>query len=384
MKEMKTPFKIMTFIAISLVAALTGCSGPPEAGGGRGNIKIGFIAPLTGDLAYIGENMKAAAEIARDEINQSGGVAPLQGVGGRNVELIVEDGKCEPKEAANAGNKLINIDKVPAIIGGLCSSETLAVAPLAERSRVILFSAASTSPNISAAGDYIFRDVPSDAFQGVFAAQYVKTKLGKNRVALLKCLSDWCLGVNDSFKAEFKRLGGQITAEEAFAQDSRDLRSQIAKVRASSPELVYFVSYTEGAIVGIRQMRELGITAPLFGADAWSDPKIWESAGESGDGARYVEPANNEVPRAFIDAMGKKTGGREINVYAPRAYDAVKLLASIMNRAGTDTGAIKKALYATQNYQGIADNYTFDKNGDVTSARYVVKEVRKGKGVLAR
>lgn len=375
---MKTPLKIVAFIAVCLAAAPTGCSRPQEAGGGRNNIKIGFIAPLTGDLAYIGENMKAAAEIARDEINQAGGV------GGRNVELIFEDGKCEPKEAANAGNKLVNMDRVPAIIGGLCSSETLAVAPLAERSRVILFSAASTSPDISAAGDYIFRDVPSDSFQGVFAAQYVKTTLGKNRVALLKCLSDWCLGVNDSFKAEFTRLGGQITSEEAFPQDSRDLRSQIAKIKGSRPELIYFVSYTEGAIVGIRQMKELGINAPLFGADAWSDPKIWEGVGASGDGARYVEPANNEIPKAFIDAMGKKTGGREINVYAPRAYDAVKLLASIMNRAGTDADAIKKGLYATANYQGIADNYTFDRNGDITNARYVVKEVRKGKGVPER
>ncbi len=372
---MKTSFKIITFIAICLAAAPAGCSRPQEDGGRRNNIKIGFIAPLTGDLAYIGENMKAAAEIARDEINQAGGV------GGRNVELIVEDGKCEPKEAANAGNKLINMDKVPAIIGGLCSSETLAVAPLAERSRVILFSAASTSPDISSAGDFIFRDVPSDSFQGVFAAEYVKTKLGKNRVALLKCLSDWCLGVNDSFKAEFKRLGGQITSEEAFPQDSRDLRSQIAKIKNSKPDLVYFVSYTEGAIVGIRQMKELGMDAPIFGADAWSDPKIWESVGESGDGARYVEPANNEIPKAFIDAMSKKTGGKEINVYAPRAYDAMKLLASVMNKAGTDTDAIRKGLYATANYQGIADNYTFDKNGDITNARYAVKEVRKGKGV---
>lgn len=375
---MNTPFRITAFIAVCLVAALAGCSRQEEAGGRPNNIKIGFIAPLTGDLAYIGENMKAAAEIARDEINQAGGV------GGRNVELIVEDGKCEPKEAANAGNKLVNMDRVPAIIGGLCSSETLAVAPLAERSRVILFSAASTSPDISSAGDYIFRDVPSDSFQGVFAAEYVKTKLGKNRVALLKCLSDWCLGVNDSFKAEFKRLGGEITSEEAFPQDSRDLRSQIAKIKESRPDLVYFVSYTEGAIVGIRQMRELGVNSPIFGADAWSDPKIWESVGESGEGVRYVEPANNEVPKAFIDAMGKKTGGKEMNVYAPRTYDAMKLLASIMNRAGTDTEAIKKGLYATANYQGIADNYTFDKNGDITNARYVVKEVRKGKGVLAR
>ena len=375
---MKRPFRIMIFLVMSLAAVVAGCSKTQEAGGKEERIKVGFIAPLTGDLAYIGENMLSAVEIARDEINRG------NWAGGKKIELIVEDGKCDPKEAANAGNKLINIDRVPAIIGGLCSSETLAVVPLAERSKVILFSAASTNPKISESGDYIFRNVPSDAFQGVFAAQYVKTRLGKGSVALLKCLSDWCMGVNDSFKAEFLKLGGKITSEEAFPQDSRDLRSQLAKLKASGPELVYFVSYTEGSIVGIRQMRELGIKAPLFGADAWSDPKIWESVGENGEGAMYVEPANNDIPRAFIDAMNKKTGGKEINVYAPRAYDALKLLASVMQKAGTDTAAIKQGIYNTANYQGIADSYTFDKNGDITNARYVVKEVRNGKGVPAK
>ncbi|TAN62678.1 hypothetical protein EPN18_04285, partial [bacterium] len=228
-------------------------------------------------------------------------------------------------------------------------------------------------------GEFIFRNVPSDAFQGVFAANYVKTKLNKNKVALLKCLSDWCMGVNDSFKAEFQRLGGVITGEEAFAQDSRDIRGQLVKLKSGAPELIYFVSYTEGSIIGLKQMKELGVNAPVFGADAWSDPKIWESVKENGDGAIYVEPANKSLPASFVDAMKTKTGGKEINVYAPRAYDALKILASVMATAGTDTEKIKQGIYATANYQGIADSYTFDKNGDITNASYVVRKVKSGK-----
>ncbi len=364
------------FVTVALAAALA-LSGCAKKGGGN-TIRIGFIGPLTGDLAYAGVNMKEAVEVARDEINSHGGI------NGKKVEVIFEDGKCGPKEAANAGNKLINIDGVTAIIGGVCSSETLAVAPLAEKSKVILISAASTNPKITDAGDYIFRDVPSDTFQGIYAARYVKVTLNKTRVALLKCLSDWCMGVNDAFKAEYQKAGGVITAEESFPQDSRDLRSQIVKLKASDPQLIYFVSYTEASIVGIKQMKELGVKATLFGADAWSDPKIWDSVGPSGEGAMWVEPANKAYPPEFVEAMKKKAGDKVINVYAPRAYDAMKMLAMVMDKAGTDTGRIKKGLYGIKNYRGIADNYTFDANGDITGASYVVRTYQGGKMTNAR
>jgi branched-chain amino acid transport system substrate-binding protein len=362
--------------AITVLSLLAGGCTRGKDEGGPGVVKIGFIGPLTGDLAYIGENMLAAVELARDEINREGGV------GGKKIELVVEDGKCDPKEAANAGNKLINIDRVTAIIGGLCSSETLALAPLAEKAAVVLLSAGSTNPGITDAGDYVFRNVPSDAFQGVHAARYVKTRLGKGRVAIIKCLSDWCLGVTEAFRAEFLKIGGVVAAEESFPQDSRDLRSQLVKLKAALPELVYFVSYTEGSIVGLKQMRELGLAAPVFGADAWSDPKIWEGAGKDGEGAMYLEPANKGYPPSFVDAMNAKTGGKEINVYAPRAYDAMRMLAMTMGRAGTRAEAIKNGLYGISGYQGIADTYTFDRNGDIMNAAYAVKAVRAGRSVF--
>ena len=366
---MKKPLKLVIGVFIIFLAA-AGCAKREE---GAETIKIGFIGPLTGDLAYVADNMKNSIELARDEINGSGGI------NGKKIEIIFEDGRCDPREAANAGNKLINMDKVTAIIGGVCSSETLTVAPLAEKSKIILISASSTNPKITEAGDYIFRDVPSDVFQGISAARYIKSTLDKKSVALLKCLSDWCLGVNDAFKAEFVKGGGAILAEESFPQDSRDLRSQLVKLKAANPQLIYFVSYTEATIVGLRQMRELGIEAPVFGADAWSDPKIWESVKGYGEGAMYLEPENKDYPPAFVEAMEKKTGGKVINVYAPRAYDALKMLAMVMDKAGTDTDLIKKGLYGISNYRGIADNYTFDRNGDITNASYVVKVFSGGR-----
>lgn len=338
-------------------------------------VRIGFIGPLTGDVASIGENLKVALEIARDEINKAGGIK------GRPLEIIFEDGQCNPRMAVNAANKLINIDKVPIIIGGLCSSETLAVAPLAEKAKVILFSAASTNHKISNAGDYVFRNVPSDTFQGVFAAEYVKNNMKLSKVAILKCLSDYCVGVSDVFKTKFQELGGAIVAEESFLQDAKDLRSQLTKIKAANPELVYFVGYTEGSIIGLKQGKELGINATFFGTDSWSDPKIWREVGKIGDGALYVEPANKNLPETFITEMNRRTDGEGVNIYAPRAYDALKLLASLMIEKGVDATAIKDALYTVRNYQGIADNYTFDNKGDLSEAIYVVKRIQNGKAV---
>lgn len=344
----------------------------------EGPIKIGFIGPLTGDVAGIGENVRIAVDLAKDEINEA------RGIHGRRIEVIYEDGRCSAKEAANAGNKLININKVVAIVGGLCSSETLAVAPMAEEAGVPLISAASTNPDITNAGDYIFRFVPSDSFQGKFAAEHIVNTLGHKKVGALFCLSDWCVGIKEVFKAHLTELGGELVAEEGYAQDTSDLRSQITKVKAASPDIVYFVGYTEASIIGLKQIKELGLETPIFGADAWDDPKIPAEAGAAADGATYSITANRELPQSFIDEMNTRAaGGSELNTYSPRGYDVMKVLADIMIRVGTDQEKIKAELYNIQNYQGIADTYTLDENGDVSTANFTIKKFKGGKIIEA-
>lgn len=336
-------------------------------------IKLGFIGPLSGDAAALGENMKVAVEIARDEVNAAGGV------NGRKIEVIFEDGKCDGKDAVNAGNKLLNVDGVTAIIGGVCSAETLAVAPLAEKAETPLISAASTNPKITDAGKYVFRFVPSDSFQGSYTAEHFVNGLKKKRIAIMYCKSDYCTGIKDAFKTHLKELGGTVSAEEGFEKDARDLRAQITKVKTSNPDIVYFVSYTEGTIVGLKQMKELGVTTKVFGADAWDDPKIGQELKKIADSAQYSLPANQNLPAQFVDEMKKRTQGKELVVYAPRAYDAIKSLAMIMEKAGDDKEKITAALANLKDSKGIADTYTMDANGDIGGAKYIIKEFKDGK-----
>ena|SRR3989344_4856 len=332
-------------------------------------IKIGFIGPLTGDAANIGQNAKAAVEIAVSEVNAAGGI------NGRPLEVIYEDGKCNGKDAANAANKLINIDKTPIILGGACSSETSSFTGLAEQTKTAVLSYCSSAPTITAAGDYIFRDYPSDTFQGAFAANYIKNVLQKTKVGVLYVKSDWGSGIKDVFATEFKKLGGTVVAEEGYEQTARDLRTNLSKIKVANPDALYFLGYTEATIPGVKQAQELKISVPIFGGDAWDDSKIWTEVGAAGEGAMY-SVVSAKPSSVFKDNMRSKINSDEIAVCTPTAYDGLKLLAQVLLKTGPDGTAIKNELYRTVYRGGVsADEIKFDQNGDLIGANYIVKKI---------
>ena len=369
----KTNWTIVGIIIILIIGGVWyGVGRKPKE---EGVIKIGFIGPLVGDVATVGQNTREAVELAVEQINEKGGI------NGKKLEVIFEDGRCNAKEATNAANKLVNIDKVPVIIGGLCSSETIAAAPITENGKTVLFSYCSSNPDITNIGDYVFRDYPSDSFQGIKAAEFIYNDLGIKNVAVLYCLSDWCVGVAEVFKKTFPELGGAVLIEESYEQTNRDLRTQLTKIKQTSPELIYFVGYTEASIVGLKQIKELGIEAKILGADAWDDPKISEQAGEAAEGLMYTMPFS-PLTKEFKTAMEAKTGGKELTVCTPQAYDAVNIIAEIMKKVGTDSEKIKDELYKVEEYEGVSGIITLDENGDLAAASYIIKTVKDGKQVL--
>jgi len=333
-------------------------------------ITIGFIGPLTGDAASIGQMAQQSVGLAVEEVNKEGGI------NGRPLQVIYEDGQCNANSAANAAQKLVTLDNVPVIIGGLCSSETLAAAPIAE-GKTVLLSPCSSNPDITNAGDYVFRAYPSDSFQGKFAAEYAFENFG-HKAAILYCNSDWCVGLKDVFGERFRELGGEVVAVEAFEQSSRDLRTQLLKVKTANPDSVYMPSYTEATIIGLKQAKELGMTMHFLGGDAWDDAKIYEGAGNAAEGIRFVVPKVT-WPADFKQKMVAKTGKTDTPVCVPQAYDDVKMLANAMRKVGPDAAKVKDQLYTVQGYEGVSGTISFDENGDLKEATYVVKEVRDGK-----
>ena len=341
-------------------------------------IKIGFIGPLTGDAANIGQNAKAAVEIAVGEVNAAGGIT------GRSLEVVYEDGKCNGKDASSAANKLINVDKVPVILGGACSGETSSFTGVAEQSKTVVLSYCSSAPAITQAGDYIFRDYPSDLYQGAFGANHIFTTLGKKKAAVLYVKSDWGSGIKDVFVDNFKKLGGTIVAEEGYDQTARDLRTSLTKIKAARPEVLYFLGYTEASVPGIKQAQDLGLKAALFGGDAWDDSKIWTQVGKAGESAMYSvvsAPLNDQ----FKASMKAKVGNDEITACTPTAYDGLKLLAGVIGKVGVNGEAIKNELYQTVYTGGVsAAEIKFDQNGDPVGANYVVKVVKDGKAEVLK
>lgn len=336
-------------------------------------IKIGFVGPLSGELANMGQNAQAAVSIAVDEVNNAGGVL------GKKLEVVYEDDLCTGATGANAVSKLINTDKVVAILGSVCSSATLGEAPISEAAKVTQLSYCSTNPTISQAGDYIFRDVPSDLFQAKYAAEYL-VKTGKKKVVLLTSKDDWGDGLNKAFTEAFTKAGGAIIMTDSFDHNTKDLRTQLAKIKAKNPDAIYFAGFTDATIAGLKQARDLGIKTQFFGADAWDDTKIWSELGTLGNGAMFTVVGTNSSAD-FKSKMKTKLGKEDLIYCSNYAYDGLKIIGEAIKRANSvDRTEIKNALYKTNYTGGVsAKELKFDANGDPTSANYIIKVAKDGK-----
>jgi branched-chain amino acid transport system substrate-binding protein len=371
---MSTFGKIVTWIVV-IAIVVWGFMSLGKKGADSKTIKIGFVGPLTGDLANMGENAKAAVSIAVDEINSSGGVL------GKNLEVVYEDDVCAGASGASAVSKLVNTDRVVAVLGSLCSSATLGEAPITEAVKIPQIAYCSTSPLITNAGDYIFRDVPSDLFQAKYAAEYL-IKSGKKKVALLSVKNDWGDGLAKAFTDSFKEAGGTLVFSDSFDQNAKDFKTQLQAIKSKSPDAIYFATYTDGTITLLKQASELKMKMAFFGADAWDDTKIWTELGTLGEGAMYTVVGTNTSDE-FKAKMKAKLNKDDLIYCSNYAYDAVGILAAAMTRANsTDGNLIKDALYQTSYVGGVGSkSLAFDKNGDPTSANYIVKLVKDGKAI---
>ena len=365
--------KIVVGIVVVVLVIFGLSSMSKKSGTDSETVKIGFMGPLSGDTANIGQNAQAAIAIAVDEINNAGGVL------GKNVEVIYEDDGCSGATAANAVSKLINTDKVVAILGAACSGATLGAAPIAEAAKVPMLSYCSTNPTVSQAGDYIFRNVPSDFFQANYAANYLMGKVMKN-VALLTSKDDWGDGLKKAFTDAFTKAGGVIVSSDSFDPASKDLKAQLTTIKGMNVDAVYFAGYTDPSIAGLKQAHDLGIKAQFFGADAWDDTKIWSELGTLGDGAMFTVVGTNSSAD-FKAKMKAKLGKDDLIYCSNYAYDGLKILAAAINKADSvSKTAVKDALSKIKYTGGVGSaEVMFDNNGDPTTAAYIIKRALGGK-----
>ena len=337
-------------------------------------IDIGVVLPLTGEGAKYGASARQAIELALSQLNSSGGIA------GRKLRPSYEDSQGSASQGVSALQKLITVNQVPAVIGDLFSSVTLAMAPVAERNHVVILSPTSSAPQITNAGDYIFRNCASDVFEGQVMAQAARRRLGISKVAILYVNNDYGTGIVGVFRKDFAEEGGSILAEEAFSQGATDFRAQLTKIGALHPQAIYLVGYKELGQV-LKQATDLGIKTQFLSTVMFEDPEILAIAGPAAEGviysARAYDAASDDpVVKAFVQSF-KARYGVNPDIFAALSYDATQILAKAIEIGGTSSDGIKSALYSIQNYPGVCGLTSFDKNGDVTQPAYL-KTVRNG------
>lgn len=328
-------------------------------------IRIGYIGPLTGEVSSLGIPTFKAVQLAVNEANQNGGI------NGKKIELFGEDGGCNSRAATEAGNKLINVHHVTAIIGGFCSGETSAFGPMAMKNKVIVISPASSLSSLNNLGTYFFRVYPSDEYQGKFAAEYVFNTLGIKKAAVLYSNTDWGLGIKNTFVKNFESLGGVVVFNEGVTQDTRDFKTIIGKIKSSGAELLYSPQYTESSIVLLKELSNLHPNIKVFGADSWADSKFQKDA-EAGALYAEVKTGSNEN---FISSFTKAYPEEKIGVGVAQGYDATKILLNSIKSVGTDDRYKLAEAIRSVNYDGVSNHIQFAKNGDMLKADYIVKEL---------
>lgn len=327
-------------------------------------IKIGLILPLTGDAAAWGIPPKNGAQLAVDEINKNGGI------NGKMIELIIEDDVCDPANGVAAINKMITTDKPVAIVGAVCSSVTLAIAPIAEKNKIVLISPASTNPKITDAGDYIFRVIPSDELRGQVFAEHIY-KLGLRKAAIIFINNDGGKGNEQTFIKYFTKLGGEILTSQAYAITAKEVKTQMLKIKESKPEFILAISQIQDAVTVLKNAKELNVNLPFyFQTEALEDPKVAELAGDAINGSTYITFAKEESPEIDkFKKLYKENFNTEPELFSAEAYDAINLVYTALK----EKKEIKDYLYSIKDYQGVSGSISFDSNGDTDKKLEVIK-----------
>ncbi len=360
---MKSRLLPLSFLALSLAAC---------APGTKDTIKIGYIGPLTGEAASYGADTLNGTQLAIEEINVAGGID------GRLLELIAEDGRCTGADAASAAQKLVTIDKVVAIVGGQCSGETLAAAPIAEAGKVVMISPISSSPDVTEAGTFIFRDYPSDALKTKAMAGYLNEE-GLSKIAMITENTDFATAFRNALKVD---IGEEhIVFDEVVEPNTKDFRTLMTRLKEMEFD-IFFPNAQSDAVMAamMQQLREQDLTQLAITHDVGDSATLGEIATEAVEGLLVIAVPSTGEDGTFAATYKEKFGDPQATLsFAAHAYDATNVLAQVIGTAGTDGTAIRDALYALPKYTGIVGSFHFDANGDVVGIPYELKTFRDGK-----
>ncbi|MCC6802922.1 MAG: ABC transporter substrate-binding protein [Anaerolineae bacterium] len=372
---------LLVLVAAVLLSSFSMISAQDET------IKIGLGYDLTGGEAALDLPASNGSLLAIDEINAAGGVLGMQ------LEGISHDTRYDMALTAQVAQQFVEQDGVTAVVGFSDSDSVLASGPIIQNAGVPFITAGATSPLLpEQIGDLFFMACFGDNVQAAAAAEYAFENFGDTAYLLTDTGVEYTTLLAEYFKARFEELGGTIVLEDSYADDATDFTTQITKVRAlaEQPDF-YFISampYNVGPVV--LQMRQAGLEGPIVGGDGYDTPDIVSVAGDSANNVFFTTHAlmDSEIGtdgiKAFIEAYTEKYGHAPENAFAALGYDAIKLLADAIERAGsTDAAAIQAALQETVDFPGITGSITFGEGVQIPQKGVTIIEIVDGKFTLA-
>ncbi|MBW6468569.1 MAG: branched-chain amino acid ABC transporter substrate-binding protein [Coriobacteriia bacterium] len=388
--------RLFAVIAMLVVLAMTvtACGGNGDADGGDGDtadlveVKIGVSSPFTGDVAALGTGIRNGAQLAIEE------AAPELEEMGIKLSMLAVDDAADPKTGVNAANQMVSDSAVVGIVAHLNSGVSIPTSAVYNEAGVVQVSPASTNPALTLQGfENVFRVCTIDTVQGSFAAEYAYDELGFTSVAVIDDSTPYGEGLAAEFAAAFEAKGGTVTSKDKVQVKDQDFTALVTKIRADSPDLIYFGGmYTEAALVS-KQSKEAGFEGPTMGGDGLYTQQFVDIAGAAnaeGDFSTSIGLPLVEQPKGqeFTDMFEATFPGQTIEAYDTYAYDATMVVVEAIKAVAADLGveevtsaagkqAIIEAVAAT-NMQGVTGIVSFDENGDTTNKAVTPYVVRDG------
>ena len=309
-------------------------------------VKVGFNVPLTGFAAADGTSALHGAELAVQQVNATGGI------NGELLELVVYDDQASPKAAAPLAVKLTTQDRVVAGVSGSYSGSTRAAATIFQENSTPYISAYAIHPDITRAGDYVFRTSFMGEVQGRAGAKLLGEMMGKRRVAMITLSNDFGQSLATGFKQKAADFGIEIVSEYEYSIKDREFGPIVSKVKADNPDAIYASGYFFTAGPLVRQLRAAGIDVPVIGQEGYDGQKFIEIAGADAEGVVITtsldRDSSNPLTREFIAGFSAKAG-YPADMVGASAHTAVLVLAAALRQAGAgDKAALRDAIAATQ------------------------------------
>ena len=339
-----------------------------------GEVKIGLSAPLTGDWAEYGADFKRSVSMVFDRVNKEGGI------NGKKIVLEIADSRGDAKEAVLIAEKFVADSAIVAQIGDFSSSCTMAAAPVYEQAKMVQISPTASHQDWTKKGEFMFRVVATQGYEGPYNARWAVKDLGKKKIATVYINNDWGVDANKYFTQEAKALGAEIVAEEAFTPGEKDFSAIITKLKRLNPDLVYLPTFYADFSAIMNQADRVHYKPAVMANSSLFSPKTIELGGKAVEGTLLPVNYFKTDPRPAAQRFTRDYQalyGAEPNQFAALAYDAAGLLAAALKAVGTDSRAkVREGLVGLKGYEGATGPMSYDKTRDPakTLVRITIKD----------